>query len=120
MYLFFSWHCQQCLKEATVRRASQIHTICRNAIDVERLCYLQQFNMKALLNLKSRNVHQFRKITPGVHTAFTRLLLNKGLVENRMFTSQVLKVVMRAARVRYFILGSAGAGAFGAKLVSYT
>ena len=64
-------------------------------------------------------MHQFRRITPEMRTVFTKVLLNKGLAGQRMFTSQIIRTVLRVSRVRYLILGSVGAGAVGAKLVCY-
>ena len=44
--------------------------------------------------------------------------MNKNINGERMFTTQIVRAVMRVAKVRYLLLGAAGAGGVAAKMVS--
>lgn len=48
----------------------------------------------------------------------TRILVNRGIKGERMFTTQIIRAVMRVARVRYILLGTVGVGGIAAKMVS--
>lgn len=58
------------------------------------------------------------KTPHGIYPAFTRILINKNINGERMLTTQIVRAVMRVARVRYLLLGAAGAGGVAAKMVS--
>lgn len=77
----------------------------------------QSFYFHTLLRVKNKNVRPFRIIDADVHAYITRISIGKSIYGQRTFTTQVIRAVMRVARVRYFLLGAAGAGAIGAKMV---
>ena len=54
-----------------------------------------------------------------MHVRLEREAIRRSVCGERMFTTQIIRTVLRVARVRYFLFGAVGAGAVGAKLVSF-
>lgn len=117
--LFSSQHCEQCLKRNATEQAGRF--LSRHAT----LHQLPQSNVShqkhyihTLLILRQRNIRTFVRTPHGMFPDVTRTLINRSIKGERMFTTGVIRAVMRVARVRYILLGTAGAGGIAAKMVS--
>ena len=75
-------------------------------------------HIHTFLVLRQRNIRTFAKTPHGIFPSVTRILMNKNINGERMFTTQIVRAVMRVAKVRYLLLGAAGAGGVAAKIVS--
>ncbi|XP_073248455.1 dynamin-like GTPase OPA1, mitochondrial isoform X4 [Porites lutea] len=72
--------------------------------------------LRAVGVFRQRNIRTFTKTPHGVFPGVTRILINKNMYSERMFTTNIVRAVMRVARLRYFLLGAAGAGGVAAKV----
>ena len=75
-------------------------------------------HIHTLLILRQQNIRTLSKTPHGIFPGVTRILINRNINGERMFTMQIVRAVMRMARVRYLLLGAAGAGGIAAKVVS--
>ena len=126
LFVFFfllisSQHCEQCLKRNAAEQAGRLLSRCatRHQLPHSSTTH-QKYHIHTLLILQRRNIRTFVG-TPhhgGMFPAVTRILINRSIRGERMFTTGIIRAVMRVARVRYILLGSAGAGGIAAKLVS--
>jgi len=70
------------------------------------------------LRLKSKNVRQFKIYNKDINAYITRVAIGSSLYGQRTLMTRAVRIVSRFVKIRYVILGSLGAGAVGAKLVS--
>lgn len=120
MISFFisSLHCEQCLKRKAAEKAGIFLSRHVTPQVPGRHINNQRYYIHTLLNLRQRNIRTFVRIPHGMFPGVTRILINKNLKGERMFTTQIIRAVMRVARVRYILIGAAGAGGIAAKVVS--
>lgn len=78
----------------------------------------QKCHIHTLLTLRQRHIRTFVRTPYGIYPGVTRILINKNINGERMFTTQIVRAVMTVARVRYLLIGAAGAGGVAAKMVS--
>lgn len=78
----------------------------------------QKCHIHTLLILRQRHIRTLAKTPNGLRPGITRILINRNINGERMFTTQIVRAVMRVAKVRYLLLGAAGAGGVAAKMVS--
>ena len=78
----------------------------------------QKCHIHTLLILRQCNLRTLMKTPHGIYPSITRILISKNVYGERMFTTQIVRAVTRVARVRYLLLGAAGAGGVAAKMVS--
>ncbi|XP_020897189.1 dynamin-like 120 kDa protein, mitochondrial isoform X2 [Exaiptasia diaphana] len=106
-----------CLKQKSTYSNS---IVLINKVTRPSLCqaggFQQRYYFHSLLRLKSKNIKQFKIYNKDINAYITRVSIGRSLYGQRTFTTQAIKAVMRLARVRYFIIGSVGAGAVSAKL----
>ena len=93
------------------------HTLCLPQLTGSHVNH-QKRHIHTLLTLRQRHIRTLVKTPHGIYPGVTRVLINKNINGERMFTTQIVRAVMRLARVRYFIIGAAGAGGVAAKMVS--
>ncbi|KAM7443155.1 Dynamin-like 120 kDa protein [Porites harrisoni] len=113
----FSPHCEHCLRRKAVEKAG--NWICRKAslsYSASSKPIFQRCHIHSLLFLRQRNITTFSKTPHGIFPGVTRILINKNMYGERMFTTHIFRAVMRVARVRYFLVGAAGAGGVAAKV----
>ena len=116
-----SQHCEQCLKRNAAEKAGRFLDRSRHAKTPQLPgCNVnhQKYYIHSLLILQQRNIRTFIRIPHRLLPDVTRSLVNRSIKGERMFTTQIVRVVMRVARVRYILLGTAGAGGIAAKMVS--
>lgn len=120
MYICFVYRQRQC------HCLKQTSTYCNSIVLINKATrpslfqaggFQQRYYFHSLLRLKSKNRKQFKIYDKDINAYITRVSIGQSLYGQRTFTTQVIKVVMRLARVRYLVIGSVGAGAVGAKLV---
>lgn len=122
LYLSRQRQCPQCLNKAFITSRGYHAAIRRtqpgsNQINPVFNGFQQRLHFHTLLRIKNKNVRPFRIIDADVHAYITRISIGKSLYGQRTFTTQVIRAVMRVAKVRYLLLGAAGAGAVGVKMV---
>lgn len=113
-------HCEHCLRRNAVEKAG--NWISRKAslsYSASSKPVFQRCHIHSLLFLRQRNIRTFSKTPHGIFPGVTRILINKNMYSERMFTTHIFRAVMRVARVRYFLVGAAGAGGVAAKVVSF-
>ena len=115
-FSFFSLHCEQCLKRKATERAE---IFLSKYVASGRCINYHKNHIHTLLNLRQRNIQTFVRMPYGMFPVATRILINRGLKGERLFTTGILRAMMRVTRVRYLLLGTAGAGGIAAKVVSY-
>lgn len=115
-FSFFSLHCEQCLKRKATERAE---IFLSKHVASGRCINYHKNHIHTLLNLRQRNIQTFFRMPYRMFPVATRILINRGLKGERMFTTGILRAMMRVTRVRYLLLGTAGAGGIAAKVVSY-
>ena len=116
--LNFSLHCEQCLKRSATEKAGKLFSRHTSLPELTRSKANQKCCVHTLLFLRRQHIRTFVKTPHGIYPAFTRILINKNINGERMLTTQIVRAVMRVARVRYLLLGAAGAGGVAAKMVS--
>lgn len=115
-----SLHCEHCLSRNSVEKAGNwISRKVSLSYSTSSKAIVQRCHIHSLLFLRQRNVRTFTKTPHGIFPGVTRILINKNMYSERMFTTHIVRAVMRVARVRYFLLGAAGAGGVAAKVVSF-
>lgn len=112
----FSLHCEQCLKRNAAEKAGRF--LARQATLPSSNINHHKHYIHTLLILRQRNIRTFARIPHGMFPGVTRIHINRSLKGERMFTTQIVRAVMRAARVRYILFGTAAAGGIAAKMVS--
>ncbi|KAJ7393323.1 Dynamin-like 120 kDa protein, mitochondrial [Desmophyllum pertusum] len=110
----FSVHCEQCLKRNAAEKAGRF--LARQATLPSSNINHHKHYIHTLLILRQRNIRTFVRIPHGMFPGVTRIHINRSLKGERMFTTQIVRAVMRAARVRYILLGTAAAGGIAAKM----
>ncbi|EDO40358.1 predicted protein, partial [Nematostella vectensis] len=75
-----------------------------------------RYYLHTVLQMNKRNVMHLRTLQPKSQLLMTKLLINKSLYGQRAITTHIIKTVVRLARVRYLVLGTAGAGAVAGKM----
>ncbi|RMX56889.1 hypothetical protein pdam_00022710 [Pocillopora damicornis] len=108
-----SLHCEQCLKRKATERAE---IFLSKHVASGRCINYHKNHIHTLLNLRQRNIQTFVRMPYGMFPIATRILINRGLKGERMFTTGILRAMMRVTRVRYLLLGTAGAGGIAAKV----
>lgn len=117
--LISSQHCEQCLKRNATEKAGRF--LSRHGTFPQLPgCNVnhQKYYIHTLLILRQRNIRTFIRTPHGMFPDVTRILVNRSIKGERMFTTQIIRAVTRVARVRYLLLGTAGAGVIAAKMVS--
>lgn len=109
-FIIFRLHCQGCLRQKVLKTSPTIWK------DGTTRAY-QRYYVHSLVCLRHSSIQKFGKPDRTTHSVISRVLITRNMRGERMFTSQVLRTVVRFARVRYVLLGAAGAGAVGAKMV---
>ncbi|XP_073248433.1 dynamin-like GTPase OPA1, mitochondrial isoform X1 [Porites lutea] len=113
----FSPHCEHCLRRNAVEKAGNwIPRKSSLSFSASSKPIFQRCHIHSLLFLRQRNIRTFTKTPHGVFPGVTRILINKNMYSERMFTTNIVRAVMRVARLRYFLLGAAGAGGVAAKV----
>ncbi|CAH3016232.1 unnamed protein product [Porites evermanni] len=113
----FSPHCEHCLRRNAVEKAGNwISRKSSLSFSASSKPIFQRCHIHSLLFLRQRNIRTFTKTPHGVFPGVTRILINKNMYSERMFTTHIVRAVMRVARLRYFLLGAAGAGGVAAKV----
>lgn len=105
----FSLHCECCLKRIAVEKAVKLPLTI--SMTIQQKCHIH-----TLLILRQCNLRTLMKTPHGIYPSITRILISKNVYGERMFTTQIVRAVTRVARVRYLLLGAAGAGGVAAKM----
>ena len=113
-------HCEHCLRRNAVEKAGNwISRKSSLSYSASSKPIFQRCHIHSLLFLRQRNIRTFSKTPHGIFPGVTRILINKNMYSERMFTTHIFRAVMRVARVRYFLVGAAGAGGVAAKVVRF-
>ena len=113
-------HCEHCLRRNAVEKAGNwISGKSSLSYSASSKPIFQRCHIHSLLFLRQRNVRTFSKTPHGIFPGVTRILINKNMYSERMFTTHIFRAVLRVARVRYFLVGAAGAGGVAAKVVRF-
>ncbi|KAK3733133.1 hypothetical protein QZH41_012968, partial [Actinostola sp. cb2023] len=121
LFVYRQRQCSQCLKQTAITTRCYNSTVCKTKAAIPYSYrvhgYQHRYYFHTLLRVKSKNSCKHLKLyDKDIHAYITRVTIGKSLYGQRTFTTQVVKAVMRLARVRYVILGTVGAGAVGAKM----
>lgn len=111
-----SLHCEHCLKRKAAEKAGNFFFQHGSHHGPGRCINNHKNQIHTLLNLRPRNIRTFVRMPYGMLPGVTRILINRNLKGERMFTTGILRAVMRVASVRYLLLGTAGVGGIAAKV----